>query len=61
MIDDIAPGITVAAARRRLAEAFRRAGLDTPELDARVLVGHALGVDAAALLAMPDRRLSRQQ
>ncbi|MFL4969967.1 MAG: peptide chain release factor N(5)-glutamine methyltransferase [Xanthobacteraceae bacterium] len=61
MIDDIAPGITVAAARRRLAEAFRRAGLDTPELDARVLVGHALGVDEAALLAMPDRRLSRQQ
>jgi release factor glutamine methyltransferase len=58
---DIVPGITVAAARRRLAAAFRRAGLDTPELDARVLVAHALGVDHAGLLATPDRRLSQQQ
>ena len=27
----------------RLRQQFRAAGLDTPELDARVLVGHALG------------------
>jgi release factor glutamine methyltransferase len=60
-MSDIAPGITVAAARRRLADAFRRADLDTPELDARVLVAHALGVDHAAMLAAADRRLSPQQ
>ena len=34
--------MTVAQARRALADAFRQAGLDTPELDARLLVGHAL-------------------
>src|SRR5829696_1182559 len=61
MTDDIAPGVPVAAARRRLAQVFRRAGLDTPELDARVLVAHALGVDHAAMLAMPDQHLSQQQ
>jgi release factor glutamine methyltransferase len=61
MTDDIMAGITLAAARRRLADAFRRAGLDTPELDARVLVAHALGVDQAAMLATPDRRLSQRQ
>lgn len=59
--DVIAPGATVGAARRRLADAFRRAGLDTPALDARVLVAHALGVDQAALLASPERPLSQQE
>jgi len=57
---EIAAGMTVAAARRALADCFRRAGLDTPELDARVLVAHALGLDPAALLAAPDRQLSQQ-
>jgi len=44
-------GATIAAARRALTDAFRAAGLDTPELDARVLVGHALGLDHGALAA----------
>src|SRR5262245_42598261 len=48
----------VAAVRRRLSQAFRAAGLDTPELDARVLVGHALAVDHAALAASADRPLT---
>jgi hypothetical protein len=29
------PGMTIAQARRALAVAFRQAGLDSPELDAR--------------------------
>ena len=37
--------MTVAQARRALADAFRQAGLDSPELDARLLAGHALGLD----------------
>jgi len=44
--------------RRQLAQAFRTAGLDAPELDARVLVGHALALDHAALAAAADRPLS---
>jgi release factor glutamine methyltransferase len=43
--------LTIAGARRALTEKFRAAGFDTPELDARVLVGHALSLDHAALVA----------
>jgi release factor glutamine methyltransferase len=50
--------LSVAAARRNLAQSFREAGLDTPDLDARILVGHALALDHAALAAQADRRLT---
>ena len=53
--------MTVAEARRALAAAFREAGLESPELDARLLVGHALGLDHAALAASPDRALTAQE
>ena len=71
-----APGMTVAQARRALTDAFRQAELDSPELDARLLVGHALGLDhtgltiesarslgddaAHALTALAARRLERE-
>jgi len=48
----------VGAMRRSLARAFRSAGLDAPELEARVLVGHALALDHAALAAAAGRPLS---
>jgi release factor glutamine methyltransferase len=48
---------TVAAARRALAAQFRAAGIDIPELDARILVGHALSLDHAGLAAAATRRL----
>lgn len=49
---------TVGDARRGLAQAFRAAGLDAPALDARLIVGHALGLDHAALAAAAETRLS---
>ncbi|MPZ37727.1 MAG: peptide chain release factor N(5)-glutamine methyltransferase [Rhizobiales bacterium] len=52
---------SVATMRRRLARQFSEAGLDTPDLDARVLVGHALALDHAALAAQADRRLSDRE
>ena len=52
--------MTIAEARRALAEAFRKVGLDSPELDARLLVCHALGLDHTALAASPDRPLTPQ-
>jgi release factor glutamine methyltransferase len=52
-----AKAITVAAARRLLAEKFRAAGIETPELDARVLVAHALSLDHAGLAAAGSRLL----
>jgi release factor glutamine methyltransferase len=50
--------LSIAAMRRRLAQQFRDAGLDSPDLDARILVGHALALDHAALAAQADRRLT---
>jgi release factor glutamine methyltransferase len=52
-----ATAFTVADARRTWATEFRVAGLDSPELDARLLVGHALGLDHAALAAAAARIL----
>ena len=55
MLDHTSPaapatsGMTVVQARRMLGEMFRRAGLDSPELDARLLTGHALGLDHTGL------------
>jgi release factor glutamine methyltransferase len=53
--------VNVATARRRLRDTFREAGLDTPDLDARVLVGHALGLDHAALAGAADRMLAGEE
>jgi release factor glutamine methyltransferase len=53
----LAPGITIAQARRALADAFRQAGLDLPELDARLLAGHALALDHTRLAAAASRGL----
>jgi len=49
--------ISIAGARRALARMFAAQGLDTPALDARVLVGHALGLDHAALAGAAERAL----
>ncbi len=40
------------------AERLRRAGVETARLDARLLAGHVLGLDTAAMLAHPERVLS---
>jgi release factor glutamine methyltransferase len=49
---------SIATVRRALARAFRRHGLSTPELDARLLVAHALGLDHAGLAAEGPRALT---
>jgi release factor glutamine methyltransferase len=53
--------MTVGSARRALTMVFQNAGLDTPELDARALIGHALGLDHTALIAAGDRVLSDEE
>ena len=50
-------GVAVAHARRALTEQFRAAGIESPDLDARVLIGHALGLDHAGLAASATRQL----
>jgi release factor glutamine methyltransferase len=54
-------GLTIEAARRALAHAFREAGIETPDLDARLLTGHALGLDHAGLAVASARDLSREE
>jgi release factor glutamine methyltransferase len=49
--------MTVDQARRVWAAEFHAAGLDSPELDARILVGHALSLDHAGLVAASARKL----
>jgi release factor glutamine methyltransferase len=49
---------TIAAARQALAEQFRRAGIDSADADARLLVAHVLGVDRATLIANGERTLT---
>lgn len=61
----VAPGAeaggTVDGARHALAAQFRAAGLDTPELDARLLVGHVVNLEHAALVAAGVRKLGREE
>ena len=52
---------TIAEARRALAAKFHAGGLDTPDLDARILISHALGLDHAALAAAATRRLGADE
>jgi release factor glutamine methyltransferase len=52
----VAAAHTIADAQRAWAASFRANGIDTPELDARLLIGHALSLDHARLAAS-DRRL----
>ena len=58
---DALAGASVDAARRRLARRFRAHGLDAPALDARILVGHALGLDHTGLAAQANRVLTPEE
>jgi release factor glutamine methyltransferase len=47
--------------RRAVAARFRAGGIDSPDLDARILVGNALGLDHAALAGAGKRVVSTEQ
>jgi release factor glutamine methyltransferase len=53
--------MTIGRARREVADRLRASGLETPELDARLLVGHALGLDHRALTVESARVLTRPE
>jgi release factor glutamine methyltransferase len=52
---------TAAEVRRALTAKFHAAGLDSPDLASRILIGHALGLDHAALAAAATRRLGADE
>ena len=53
--------LCIDAARRDVARRLRHHGIDTPDLDARILVGHALGLDHTALVRDAERRLETDE
>lgn len=55
---EIVAGATIDSARRMLASRLSAAGLESPELDARLLVGHALQLDLTGLVMHGQRALS---
>ena len=48
---------TVDAARRALTARFKSAALDSAELDARLLTGHALGLDLTGMITAAQRQM----
>ncbi len=54
-------GASVSEALRLVAHAFRAASIIEADLDARVLVGHALHLDRAKLIAQSDRILEARE
>jgi len=51
-------GLTVEAARRTLAAQLRANGIESPDLDARLLIGAALGLDHTGLATQPSRLIT---
>jgi release factor glutamine methyltransferase len=60
MIESLA-GQTVETARRALSLRFRAGSIDTAELDARILVGAALGLDLTGMVASARRLLTPEE
>lgn len=58
--DDLA-GLTIDAARRLLARRFKDANIDSPELDARLLVGAATELDLTGLTSAATRPLNADE
>ena len=57
----VAPGTTIAAARRAVSAELRAHAIDTPELDGRLLIGHVLGLDHAGLASAAERPVTSRE
>lgn len=55
------PAQTVEMARRALTLQFKSAGIDSAELDARILTGHALGLDLTGMITAAQRQLTQDE
>jgi release factor glutamine methyltransferase len=54
-------GLTIEAARRALAAEFKVCGIESPDLDARLLIGAALGLDHTGLATQASRQITRDE
>lgn len=60
-IPGLKDGSSVSEATQLLTNAFKLAGLDDAQVDARLLVGHALHLDRSQLIAQSDRILEARE
>jgi release factor glutamine methyltransferase len=58
MAEKLSPGLSVTQARRLLVGLLREDGIESADLDARLLIEAALAIDHAALASQSDRILS---
>jgi release factor glutamine methyltransferase len=61
VVPGLKAGASVSETVRLMAQAFRVAGVDEAEVDARALLGHALHLDRAQLIAQDDRILEARE
>lgn len=61
IIPGLKDGASVAEAVRLMAQTFRLAGIDSPEADARALIGQALRLERVQLVAQSDRVLEARE
>jgi len=54
-------GVSVSEALHHVAQSFRTGGVEEAEADARVLIGYALHLDRARLIAQSDRILEARE
>ena len=59
IMSDVHPPLTIDWIRRTIAARFAAAGLDSPELDARMLVGAAMHLDLTELIKQGDYKPSK--
>jgi release factor glutamine methyltransferase len=61
LIPGLKAGASVEEAVRLIGQSFKTAGIETPEVDARALLGHALRLARAQLIAQSDRLLEARE
>lgn len=61
IIPGLNDGASIAEALRLVAQSFKLAGIEQPDVDARLLTGHALHLGRAQLIAQPDRVLEARE
>lgn len=61
IIPGLKDGASITETVKLLAQTFRLAGIDSPEADARALVGHALRLERAQLVSQSDRVLEARE
>jgi release factor glutamine methyltransferase len=61
IIPGLKDGACIADALRLIAQSFKAAGIESPEVDARALLGRALRLDRAQLITQADRILERRE